>query len=81
MSEWRTINLNDRIRFKLTERGKEIYRAYWQPYYGDRDPLEHLPADADGWREEQLWYFANVFGQHFENGLNPPVETMIQVRA
>lgn len=80
MLQWHSTNLNYKIRFKLNADGERIWRGYWQPFSGGKDPLEMIPADAEGWREEQLWQFANVFGPHFENGFHVPVETAVQIK-
>ena len=78
MSDWRTINMNDAIRFKMTKSGKKIWRDYWTPYTPGREPK--LPSiDDDGWMRDQLWQVANIFGPHMGNGLPAPIETEIQV--
>lgn len=81
MNEWKDLNLNDRIRFKLTKRGEQIWREFWLPYCSPgHDPLANVPPDADGWREDQLWRFAAILGPHLETGLDVPAQTVIQVR-
>jgi hypothetical protein len=80
MTEWKSINVNDKVRFKFLNNGERIWREYWAPYSGGRDPLDYIPADADGWREEQLWYVMTILGPHLRNGFNNPMETEIQVR-
>ena len=68
-----TYNINDKIKVKLTEHGKDIlekditdtlgmlknfnYQKY-SPYY----------TDKDGYTEFTLWDFMRIFGSHFYNG-------------
>lgn len=49
------INLNDNVRFKLTDLGREIYYHTWPEY-----PEE----DADGYASMQLWEFVELYGPH-----------------
>jgi hypothetical protein len=80
MTGWKSINVNDKVRFKFLNNGERIWRDYWQPHCGGRDPLDSIPADADGWREEQLWRVMTIFGPHLRNGFRNPMETEIQVQ-
>lgn len=50
------INLNEIVKFKLPERGKEVYRHR-------HDGLEPK-LDDDGYMSMQLWTFMQVFGEH-----------------
>lgn len=75
MSNYHPINLNNQIRFKITESGEKylehltktdpIYIACGRPYFRECE---------DGYLETELWHFASVFGPKFYNGGNPPVE-------
>ena len=69
-------NLNSHIRFKPTEFGKIVYKAYWMPYSKSGEASE-LKVDNEGWSEMQLWDFICVFGQSFTCGMNCPVETTV----
>ena len=68
-------NLNEFIKFRLNDRGKDIfYHQYdelnkWLESNGAK-PLERLfPAvDEDGYTEFQLWHFMNIYGPHMANG-------------
>jgi len=64
-----TINLNARIKVKLTELGKDIYRRsftsinekYRRPVF---KPSECEPKiDTDGFTEFSLWDFIHTFGE------------------
>lgn len=62
------INLNEKIKFRLTERGKYIW--YHQhdrlnEKYGKTVIQPSLPEiDADGYTELQLWQFIQLFGPY-----------------
>ena len=76
------INLNEIVKFKLTDLGKDIfYRQYdevndWIRKRGGRPIEPTMPkVDADGYTEMQLWEFMEVFGSYFgmakPNVINP----------
>lgn len=71
-------NLNDTIKFKLTEKGKKILKEY---KIGDMpwDLTDHVRIDKDGYSTMQLWDFAHTFGPHLYNGGEVPVETAVEV--
>lgn len=71
-------NLNNHIRFKPKELGKVIYKAHWMPYCINREPRE-IEIDDDGWADMQLWEFMSVYGGHFHNGMNVPIETTVML--
>ena len=60
------INLNDKVRFKLTDLGREIY--FHQ--FDHLEPLGIEPArnwpeeDAEGYTSMHLWRFFEVYGSH-----------------
>lgn len=73
MSEIR-INLNESVRFKLTERGKEIYRHRFDgicPKYNTE-----AKVDDDGYTTMHLWEFMNEFGQYMSMGLPEVVKPL-----
>ena len=57
------INLNEKVKFKLSEYGKEIYRHRFE--YNKEPKL-----DDDGYMEMQLWAFMNIFGEHMIMGIS-----------
>lgn len=57
------INLNERVRFKLSEYGKEVYR---QRFEYNKEP----ELDDDGYMEMQLWGFMNIFGEYMIMGIS-----------
>lgn len=63
------INLNEIVKFKLSERGKEIYRHRYDKYglFGyNREPI----LDDDGYMSMQLWTFMQIFGEHMTLGMS-----------
>jgi len=77
-------NVNNYVKVKLTERGKEILR--------DRhEELDHhiksrggkgvgtfiLRLDEEGYYKTQLWMLMETFGEHISIASEPPFETDI----
>lgn len=71
------INLNDVVKFKLTDHGKDIYfhqydelnellRTKGLKPLGNRYPK----VDEEGYTEMQLWQFIELFGNHI--GITKP---------
>jgi hypothetical protein len=58
-------NLNEHIRFRPTELGMRVYRAYWLPY-GNTETGHPLQLDNEGYAELQLHEFIKVFGNNIE---------------
>ena len=57
------LNLNETVKVKLTERGKEIYRQHFSPLPdGFEQPEPRI--DEDGFTKIQLWVFMEMFGEH-----------------
>lgn len=63
------INLNENVKFKLSEYGKEIYRHRFEY---NREP----ELDDDGYMEMQLWVFMNIFGEHMIMGISEVVKPL-----
>ena len=78
---WASWNLNDVVRFRMTDKGRKHIDAInsTDPIYS-RYPLRFEP-DVDGWIETQLWNFANIFGPTFGIGFDQTVETQIELRS
>lgn len=75
---FRDVNLNEYIKVKLTDKGKEIYRNYWH----DLDD-EHVPTlniDEEDYCKFQLWEFMRIFGEHFHMGGGMPCETNVKIQ-
>lgn len=66
-------NINDEIKVKLTDKGKEILAK--EIAEGNKvarlDPdfvLSDYQEDEEGYIHPQLWDFMRIFGSHFFNG-------------
>ena len=66
-----SFNVNDFVKVKPTEKGKEIIDAEYE-FMRNRFPDLNLKPiyiiDKDGYLRIQLWHFMNLFGPHFANG-------------
>ena len=60
------INLNDKVRFKLTDLGREIYYHQYDDLIaiGVQIRPEYPEEDADGYASMQLWGFVELYGPH-----------------
>ena len=64
------INLNEIVKFKLSERGEEIYRHRYDGFWMDGSPCRQEPKlDDDGYMSMQLWTFMQTFGEHMTLGM------------
>lgn len=82
--EWRSINLNDTVRVRLTDIGREHHRKSHEELfapYGDKITYVPPKVDADGWSEFQHWQLMHEFGAKVGLGMNVPFETSIQIAA
>ena len=69
-------NINNNIRFKLTDHGNEVLQAHINSVdFGIRDPESHRgimrdnnAADKDGCHTMHMWYAMSVFGDYLYNG-------------
>lgn len=76
------INLNDTVKFKLTDRGKDIYYHQYDELNerivkrGGRRPIEPaMPkVDSEGYTKMQLWCFIELFGPHTGWGMENYIE-------
>lgn len=67
MKGFTKINLNDRVRFRLTSHGESYMRKLPQrPYF--------LSAEG-GYFETQLWELMRVFGPHLHMGFDNLIES------
>lgn len=75
---FRDVNLNEFIKVKLTDKGKEIYRNYYNDI--DDEYVPTLDIDEEGFCKFQLWRFMQIFGEHFCMGGNSPCETNVKIQ-
>jgi hypothetical protein len=60
------INLNCRVKVKLTDRGKAIYLAQFQ---SSTLPYPDMRKDSNGYTEFQLWHLMATFGEYMTIGI------------
>lgn len=80
-AEWQSRNLNDRVRIKLTDLGREVVVKNHNALYGDKAhlyPVDMPVPNDDGWCEMQLWEVMREFGEHMSLGGKPVIETEFQ---
>ena len=75
------INLNETVKFKLTDYGKDIYYHRFDELNekivkaGGRSIEPNMPrVDSEGYTEMLLWYFINIYGKHMKLGCDNVVE-------
>ena len=77
-------NLNDYVKFKLTDHGKEIFYHQFDKW-NEESLKEHgtlfikprFPEeDENGYTKMQLWQFMHLYGPHLWNGCEPPIFPM-----
>jgi len=79
MATWQKFNINDKVRVKLTDIGRSVYREH----YAVLDSMlgkerRVIPEDAEGFSEWQLWRLMSIFGSRIRMGFDPPFETTIE---
>lgn len=79
------INLNEAVKFKLTDKGKDIF--YHQHDVFNKRMLDsgrrrlliepHFPKeDAEGYTTMQLWQFMNLYGTYMDTGFPNVIENL-----
>ena len=79
--EYKTFNINECIKVKLTQKGKLIYLEYQieiQKKF-DRDGIKidvplSIEVDSEGFSSFQLWRFMEIFGSHMYCGCESVIE-------
>ena len=82
--EYKTFNINEIVKVKLTQKGKLIYSEHQieiQKRF-NRDKIKiDLPLNAkvdnEGFSSFQLWEFMKIFGSHMYCGAEPIIEECI----
>ena len=75
---FRDVNINEFIKVKLTDEGKEIYRNHYRDI--DDEYVPTLDVDEKGFCKFQLWEFMRIFGEHFHMGGDLPCETNVKIQ-
>ena len=75
------INLNESVKFKLTDYGKDIYYHRFDEsnefikQFGGKPIEPTMPeVDEEGYTKMQLWYFMYIYGKYMEMGCENVVE-------
>lgn len=75
---FKDVNLNEYIKVKLTDKGKEIYKNHYHDIDDEYVPTLHV--DEEGFCKFQLWEFMQIFGEHFYMGGGLPCETNVKIQ-
>jgi hypothetical protein len=70
------INVNDTIKVKLKDAGRDIHRADWLKYMPANYPYK-INEDAEGYSSWSIWNFMQLFGHHIYLGMTVPFDTDI----
>ena len=72
------VNMNDNVKVRLTDKGKEILKEYWNWKDEIPDWFEDGYNEGGGYYRFQLHELAHIFGKELYNGnMNLPFETEI----
>ena len=77
-------NINSNVWVKLTPKGHEIYKKFWEEALRGSSLEKAAPAiktDDRGWTEFQMWDLMCIFGHNLYNGCVTPFETNIKFLA
>ena len=77
-----SININEIVRVKLTDRGRQIHQEIWDDlikFAPSLGPYEPKKEDSEGWSEWQLWSLMSNFGQYCGMGCEPCFEINIEL--
>jgi len=74
-------NINNNVRVKLTDKGREIHRKKYDNLWNGYHSLPYIPVEEDenGWSTWQLWQLMSNFGDSMYNGCDLPFETEIEI--
>lgn len=80
---YKSFNINDTVKVKLTTLGNEIWKKDFERYGVDPkftfDDKKALYTDGEGWTSFQLHDLMAVFGEYLSNGFAIPFETNILI--
>ena len=86
-TEMKSFNINNTVKVKLTEIGKQMleqdYNKFWSAHGAgellDKYPYEPHKEDEDGYVEFQLWSLMYQLGKYCILGCEPPFDTVILI--
>ena len=71
------LNLNDIIRVKFTEYGRDIYYNQWHDLLMQNVTVsisrEYPKVDNEGYTDIQLWRFMSIYGKHLKIGMGEQI--------
>lgn len=74
----KALNINDIIKVKLTDRGKDIYYHLYDNFNKQCGFEVIKPSwpmvDDDGFTKFKLWYFMYIYGPHLHDGCQCIIE-------
>ena len=76
------LNLNEKVKFKLTDLGKDIYYHQYDDINSFREGMPTLfdpempEVDENGYTEMQLWCFIELYGKHIGMGKPNVIEPL-----
>jgi hypothetical protein len=74
------VNINDTVKVKLNDRGFEIHKNMWEPFYNTIKTTYVPPfKDKDGYSTFQLWSLMETYGPHISLGSLAPFDTDIEI--
>jgi hypothetical protein len=84
------INVNDIVKFRLSKEGKKTLKEWGDKQFDECSLYANMSSKhqftntfiknkGKGWYEAQLWRFMNIFGKHFYNGCEVPIENNLIV--
>ena len=77
------VNINQYVRVKLTDHGREILRRKHDERnnfaQGSLGEFIQPKEDENGWAKFQLWDLMNCFGSSIDMGKNVPFSTTIEI--
>ena len=82
--EYKTFNINEIVKVKLTQKGKLVYLEHQieiqKRFNRDRIKIDvplDVKVDSEGFSKFQLWEFMKIFGSHMYCGAEPIIEGCI----
>ena len=82
--EYKTFNINEIVKVKLTQKGKLIYLEHQieiqKRFNRDKIKIDvplNAEVDSEGFSSFQLWRFMEIFGSHMYCGAEPIIEECI----
>ena len=76
----RKLNINDKVRVRLTDLGREELVRGHEKLFRGRWPYRAPHEDAEGWSEWQLWDLMHRLGHMCSLGSRLPFETVIEIK-